>query len=376
MRIGVDLRPLLTRSPSGVSYFAARVLPELVSGSSYSDEVVGFANSWRGVDLRLDVPDSVRRVFTRYPNKFLHGAMMVAGAPRLEWFNPLAEVWFLPNFDFFATNKPYVVTVHDLSFVHFPQFYSAKQRAWHRLIGVRGVLRRAAAVVAVSESTKADVVETFGVAGERVFVAPLAPTIGGEVGMEKIEEVRARYGLPERFVLNFGDVSVRKNVVGLVEAFARVKTAAGLVIGGAMGFGSADVVRVIAGLPAEVRGRIRLIGYVRDEDRAALYAAASVFVYPSYAEGFGLPPLEAMSVGVPVVASDIPAHVEVLGDDALLADPYNVVEIVMGIEGFLEDSELAREFGERGRRRAALYDWGRTGREVRAAIQFAHDRSK
>src|SRR5687768_16505636 len=171
MRVIVDIRPLLEPRRSGVGTYTAEMAKALADRGRH--EYALFANGLRS-EPPADLPPvsgRVTRHFSRYPNRLLNASFAILGRPRFESLTGPADVAYLPNLNFAATSLPLIVTVHDLSFVRFPRFFSAKQRLWHAAVGAGRTLRRARTVIAVSEHTKRDVAETFGIPEDRIAVA-------------------------------------------------------------------------------------------------------------------------------------------------------------------------------------------------------------
>ncbi len=270
---------------------------------------------------------------------------------------------------------PTVVTVHDLSFMRYPQAFPPVQRAYLRS-QVRRSLRAARRVIAVSEATKRDVVALFGVPASLIDVvyngvdASFRPAPAAEV-----EAFRRRLGLPPRFILHLGTLEPRKNLPRLVRAFARVQAgdsgqpAVKLVLAGGAGWDYDAIYAEVArqGLEQEVL----FPGYIADEELAWWYRAAAVFVYPSLLEGFGLPVLEAMACGAPVVTSNVSSLPEVAGDAALLVDPTSVDALAEALLRLLDDAALAEEMAARGPAQAAHFPWSRTAAETAAVYRRA-----
>ncbi len=355
MRVIVDIRPLLEPKRSGVGTYTAEIAKALVRRGAHDYAL--FANGRTRVPE--DVPPPSPRVthrFSRYPNRLLNAAFAFLGAPAIERLAGPADVVYLPNLNFAATRLPLVVTVHDLSFVRFPKFFSSKQRLWHAAVGTASLIRRARMVVAVSEHTRRDVIETFGVPEDAVAVA--GPGVGPAYGPRPDDEkarVRAKYRLGRPFFLFLGAIEPRKNIVGLIDAYERVDADLDLVIAGGKGWLYEDVFRRAAKSPK--RDRIRFVGYVDETDKPALYSAAEALVYPSYYEGFGMPPLEAMACGTPVVASHVSSLGEVVGDAGLLVDPEDAEDIASAMRAVTGDRRLAAELRARGAERARRYTW-------------------
>lgn len=367
MRIIIDIRPLLEPRRSGVGTFTAEATKALAARGAHDYAL--FANG-RGTTVPDDVPAESPHIahrFSTLPNRLLNASFAFLRRPRLESLAGPADAVWLPNLNFVATSLPVAVTVHDLSFARYPRFFTAKQRLWHRMIDPRRTLRRASAVIAVSEHTRLDVVETYGISPDKVAVAHpgINATFKPQTDAE-MRRVREKHGLHRPFFLFLGVIEPRKNVAGLIAAFARCTADADLVIAGGRGWLSDDAFRAAARSPK--KGRITFLGYVDEADKAALYAAAAAFVYPSFYEGFGIPPLEAMAVGTPVIASRTSSLGEVVGDAGLLVDPRSPAEIADAMDAVFADLGLAETLRQRGRERARRFTWERTAASLEAAF--------
>jgi len=253
---------------------------------------------------------------------------------------------------------PTVVTIHDLRVLHAPQEFRPWFRQYARVVIPR-LARRAARVITVSETTRRDVMEHLGLPEDRVVTVPNGVTISGQPSALR------EYHLPPRYVLSVGTLEPRKNLIRLFEAvrlLAQRPATRDIVLVHAGGYGwlAQDIVRA-ARAPA-LQGRVRLLGYVTEEDLAGLYRQAQLLAYPSLAEGFGLPVLEAMAAGCPVVTSDRSSLPEVAGGAAVLVEPECVEAIAEGIRHVWEDDVLAADLKARGRARARLFSWERTAR--------------
>lgn len=251
-----------------------------------------------------------------------------------------------------------VFTLHDLSFLTCPETHLPSNR-WFLRVAVPVFLRRADAVICISDHTKRDAVRYYGLDDPKVFVVPEGVDERfGPVSDEQTAAVRARYSLPESFILFVGTIEPRKNLVTLLDAFHALRSEGRperLVIVGRKGWlHEATFARVRElGLESEVL----FLGYVADEDLPALFGAASVFAFPSLYEGFGLPPLEAMSCGTPVVCSDSSSLPEVCGDSAILVPPRDARALANALRRVLEDPALRGDLRERGIKQAAKFTW-------------------
>lgn len=245
-----------------------------------------------------------------------------------------------------ATTLPCAVaTFHDL-FVMTSEYSTPDFRA--RFTGqARDAASRATAVIAVSEFTRQQVIAHLGVAADRVHVVHHGVrAIGGLGGPEKIRE---------QTILSVGAIQKRKNIARLVEAFETVGTDWRLVLAGSAGYGSEELLARIAKSPAS--GRISVLGYVTAEELAGWYARCSIFAFPSLDEGFGMPVLEAMAAGAPVLTSNRSALPEVAGDAALLVDPENGEALEIALRDLTQSEDLRHDLTRRGRLRAQLFTW-------------------
>jgi glycosyltransferase involved in cell wall biosynthesis len=329
MRVAIDVRSLMEGRLSGVEVYTIQLLRELTREASDIDWQL-FYNAWQPVPMP-HFSNVQWRAF-RWPNKLLNATQYWLGQPTWDSLVP-ADVFFMPNFRLLplAPTKPLVVTVHDISFERFPEFYSLKRRLWHRFMRPQELLKRADHIIADSTATRDDLAELYGIELPRMSV--IYPGISLDVS----GDVRAWRPLPQKFILYLGTLEPRKNVVSLVEAFSAIADTIpqDLVIAGSPGWLTKPVERAIAESPQ--RHRIHRLGFVPDELKGSLYAAADLFVYPSFYEGFGFPPLEALLAGTPVVTSYNSSLPEVVGEWATLIDPYKPAELATVLQELLRN---------------------------------------
>ena len=256
-----------------------------------------------------------------------------------------------------------VLTIHDLSQLLHPETHETRSvnRARRRL---PRMARVADAIITPTETVRGDVCELLKVSQDKVFAVPeAARACFRPLPLPETVAVRNRLGVADDFLLAVGTLEPRKNLSVLVSAFAELGNThpnIQLVIAGGRGWLSGPLFETIRQSP--VRDRIVLTDYLHDDDLQALYSSCRVFIYPSIHEGFGLPPLEAMACGAPVIASRIPALEETAGAAALLFDPKSVAELVRKILELLNNDEARRELASAGRRRAAEFSWERSAR--------------
>ncbi len=294
---------------------------------------------------------------------------------RLGWASPFTiealvgpvDVFHGPNYFLPAQRgqAALLITVHDLSALRYPDWHPARRTFMHRM-ALRQTARAVNHVITDTEAIRAEVMEYLGVPPERVTAIHLAVAPGFRLRRDpELKLFLDRWGLlPGEYLLFAGAIEPRKNLIRLLEAISflqqRRPDVPPLILAGPPGWRNQEIYnRVAAAGPG-----VRYVGYLAGEELAALMAGCAVFVMPSLYEGFGLPVLEAMTCGVPVVTSRGGALEEVAGDAAILVDPLDIDEIAAGIEKVLDDTALREAMVEKGLARAAQFSWERTARET------------
>jgi glycosyltransferase involved in cell wall biosynthesis len=372
-RVALDGLPLQVRS-AGIAVYTDGLVRALARQHPETEFVLfGMAAAALGVlQRRSEGPDGApwpsnvrwHRALS-YP---LRMGYPLAGMPRVL---PLpsrlraCDLFHATNFAAPRTGAtPLVVTVHDLALLRFPELGTAALR---RIVeGVRDSVATARRIIAVSQATRRDLIELLQVPEDKIRVVysgcderfrPMAPEVART-------RVRERYGLAEPYILHVGTLEPRKNLERLVRAYTAVRQQQSipqlLVLAGPRGWLFEGLLRVIraAGLgPA-----VRLLGAVPADDLPALYAAAEVFTFPSLYEGFGLPVVEAMACGVPVIASTGSSLPEIAGDAALYVDPHDESALAAALYRVLTDAPLRLELRDKGLERARAYSWERCAR--------------
>lgn len=253
-----------------------------------------------------------------------------------------------------------VVTIHDVTFDMLPQRYTPSRRWYMRAITRLGSMR-ADRVIVPSSWVRSALIRRYGTPAERIHVVPLAPARGTrrEMNEAHLAEVGKRYGLPGRFLLSVGTLEPGKNRETLMQALTILQRRGRhlpLVVAGQQGW--------LTDTSGETREDVHYLGYVPDEDLPALYTRAEAFLFPSWLEGFGLPPLEALACGTPVISSNRPAMTEMLGDAVLFADPANAQAWSDSIQLLTGDAALRGRLIARGLERAASFSWERAAQET------------
>ena len=271
---------------------------------------------------------------------------------------------------------PVVVTIHDLSFEHLPETFNRRSRAQLRLT-VRRTARKAAQILTLSEFSRRDIVDTYRIAPDRVSVTPAAAPshfkpIEDETELRKIREI---YGIERDYILSVSSIQPRKNLIRLIEAYSCLRglrpegKLPQLVLVGKRAWLDNETFR--AAQRHSANNDIAFTGYVAEKDLPALYSGATCFVYPSFFEGFGLPILEAMQCGAPVIGGNRTSIPEVVGNAGLLFDPFNTNSLVQALTRVLDDLECRTALRTRGLARAKEFDWKQTALMTLQAYQKA-----
>jgi glycosyltransferase involved in cell wall biosynthesis len=356
IRVGVESTALLTPR-TGVGQMVTNLLTTLSARDDL--EVIAFAVTLRGRGaLSYEVPRHVRARTRHIPARLTRMLWRHLPIPRAELWTGRVDVVHAPNFVAPPAHAPVIATVHDLTFVWYPELSTPDTLTFPRYIQL--AIDRGAVLHVVSDFVASEVRDHFDIEPERVVrvYSGLVPSAGGDPARGR------RLAGSDRYVLALGTVEPRKNLPNLVKAFDAV---AGddrdlvLLVAGPDGWGVEDFDAAVD--DAQHGERIRRLGYVDDHDRRDLLAGATVLAYPSIYEGFGHPPLEAMQSGIPVVASNAGALPEVLGDAALLPDPHDVDALAQALHTVLSDGDVRAQLITRGYERVKRYTWDRAGAE-------------
>jgi glycosyltransferase involved in cell wall biosynthesis len=382
-RIAVDARPAAYAEKTGIGYYTWHLLQHFPKVDPASTYVAWYLNFGRLMGRRDDrfgdrIPKEIEERSTPFPARWFERLSERFDAPRVEWFVRF-DVLFAPNFVPPPTHtRRLVLTVHDLAFKLFPETAPQSTRWW--LARIDRALAQAARIIAVSEATRRDLIELYEVPDDRVTVIPhgVDHDVFRPPRAADVAAVRSRFGIGTTpYLVVLGGIEPRKNLQRLVEAFARLPSDLEVTLvlaGGRTAWNPEgwDLLRLaIEGLPAEIRRRLVITGYVTEKEKVSLLGGSEALVYPSLYEGFGLPVLEAMACGAPVLTSNVSALPEVAGDAAMLVDPTDSAAIEDGMERLIRDDGLRARLRTAGRERALGFDWAATARRTAAVLHEA-----
>jgi glycosyltransferase involved in cell wall biosynthesis len=365
MRVAIDARKL---HDFGIGTYIRNLLRQLARIDRQTDYIL--LSPAQDLDVASQLGPNFRAVLEPSPNYSLREQLHVPWVLRRE----RPDVFHAPHYVLPpAVTCRSVVTIHDCIHLMFPQYLPNKMAYAYARASMWAAVKRSDRILTVSEASKRDILHFFNVAPEKIVVVYNA--IDDHFWLtppdDEVARVRERYQLDHQFILYVGNIKPHKNLVRLIEAFAELRRTGFeelklLIIG--------DEISKLPSLRRAVHGHklhkhVRFLGYVSDDTLRVLYRLAALFAFPSLYEGFGLPPLEAMASGTPVVASNQSSLPEVTGDAAVLVDPYDVASIVDGMRRVLSDATLAADLRRRGPARAREFSWARSVDQTRTVYQ-------
>lgn len=380
MRIAIDIRALTDTQTTGVGFYTWRLVEALAKQAPHHEFWL-FASGSQNVLRRLPAfkRANIHVHTATIPNRLLSALMLLPGGPTLESFLPVTvDLWLFPKNNFLKTHLPYWLTVHDLAFEIFPEFITSKARLFERLVRSRQLAAHATGLFAVSASTAQDLEQYWGVHRRRIHITPLGVEHENYTAKQQPSDknYRATYDLNRPYLLALATQEPRKNLESIIDAYSLFRTrhphSLPLVLAGAEGWKRQPLDTAIA--RSQFREDIFVLGYIPEKHKAALYRGASCFLFPSFYEGFGLPVLEAMACGLPVITSVTSSLPEIVGTAGLLVDPFNVNDIVSGLEQLFDPTHgkaLRAELSRAAIEQARSFTWELTAQTTLRAIEGA-----
>ncbi len=370
MRIGL-LTYGLDRAPTGIGRYAIELLHAMAALASDHDLVLLSTEQSDRHQLWERFEHHALKGCQKLPMLMTYGNVLLKQAAKRYKLDLIHDPNSIAPFIGLPPTTKRIVTIHDAFSYIYPQTQS-RLDTWRYRYMLPGVLRTTDAVITNSQQSHQDIAQYLNVPGANMHIIPygMHPRFTPIPAALAANEVRQKYGITQPYLLYVGGINARKNIARLFEAFAQVHERHPelvLVIGGARQWRFKEIDAAFEQLGLE--NKVLFTGYLNNEDLPTLYSGAAAFVFPSLYEGFGIPPLEAMACGTPVVTSNVSSLPEVVGDAALTVDPYDVGALAAAIERALTDTALRAELRARGLARAAKFTWERAARETIAVYE-------
>lgn len=351
-KIAIDVSALRQKDLSGVGKYLKNVLGRLLLIDD-KNEYFLFSFGQKDISLNLDLLNkkNVHYIHKKIPSKVFFLLNFLFHIPHLDVLKfankkrKMDIVW-LPNFNPCSLKykkTKLITTIHDLSFVKYREFLNFKRKLWHDFLKIIKIIKRSNKLIAVSENTSMDLQNVYKVSKDKIVVSLLGidRRFCKIEDISLLEDIKSKYNLPDNFLLFIGVKEPRKNILSILKAFSKLKNEnIHLVIVGSCGWKEKNWKNYYNSLEKNIKSRIIILDYVNDEDLPAFYNLAKIFVWPSYYEGFGLPPLEALACSCPVVASNNSSMPEILKDSAIFIEAFNVENLYVAINELLEDKNL------------------------------------
>ncbi len=379
MKIILDARVLGHGTASGISGYTYNLYNHLLTNSP-EHEFVLYYSGLRKRELPsawLSLPNvSIRQINT--PNKLLDLSMRTIGLPMIER-KTKADIIFSPHFNILTTeHTPRVITIHDISFIHRSDFFSPRQMFWHWLQNYREQIHRAKHIITVSEFTKNDLVQTLHIAPEKISVvySGIDPSLRKlDTNNHELISFQKKYELTAPYLLYLGAFEPRKNIDSLIQAFAILKKNPDfadykLVLVGKPGWHANKLVKQAHA--TKYKNDILFLTNITDHERIFVYNGARVFIYPSFFEGFGFPPIEAQACGVPVIYGDRAALPEIISSSGIAIDPWKVSRLAQTIIKLDTTRELRDQLIQSGLTNCKRFNWNTAAKQTLNIIAETH----
>lgn len=379
MRIGVDIRCLLTGQKSGIEQYTIKLLEYLLQ-LDYKNTYVLFYVSYRNIDEKMDqlvqeypflAKDNVEIKTLKWINfpLLLHALWKPLEWPKVDKICGGLDIMWLPSPRLLPVSSKcrLIITFHDLIFELFPQFYTRQSRLWQWQMNYPYLARMATNILTISKSTKNDLIKLYEISPEKIKIvyAGVDELYFRNPDIETTEQLRKKFKINDQFIYYIGSLEPRKNILSIIrslhyfyESKALKSDKIKLVISGSKSWLTNTIFDEIKKLGLE--NKVIFTGTVSEVEKIAFLHMAQVFVFPTFYEGFGLPVLEAMAAGCPVITSNVSSLPEVTDGAAVLVDPNNQSEINLALEKVLLNAQFANLLATKGKLQAKKFSWTKT----------------
>lgn len=376
MKIFFDVRPIFSPITSGIPQYVRHLTKELIKQKKPDYEYLFFVNSFRSYKSEMPELNGFQKINFGISNRILTLSTFLFSFPKIDKLVK-ADVFYSFHFDNLSllNKNSRILTIHDLSFLYFPHFFNLKRNVWHHFQNVEKQIKEAGKIITVSHFSKETILEKFKIKEEKVEVVyPGVSSFFRKINKddEGLKNFIREKNINYPFILNVSTIEPRKNHLGLIKAFKMLKTKKTfsdlkLIIVGGKGWKYKEIFKYVE--KNDLKDDVIFWGEAKNEELLYLYNLASLFVYPSFFEGFGFPPLEAQAIGVPVLSSSRTSLKEVLGDGALFFDPFKIYEIEEALEVGMLNTSLREELIEKGFQNVVKFKWEKTAQNILEIIE-------
>ncbi len=372
MKIAIDIRPLRDVM-TGIGRYLYKLVDALSEQDKHNEYLLFWSNLTIPPPKSLPKTKNMRVISYRIPGKAITALWAYTSFPQIETFTGPIDVFHAPCFQVPPAGRAArVFTIHDLIPITNPEL-AIPSSVRHFRPRAKHYAKRADIIVAISKATARDIINYLDVPEEKISVIYQGTTFLPKPSGVKMAEVRKKYALSPNYILFVSRLDPRKNIARLLKAFeiSGLSSDWELVIAGPKGWRMEETNRIWNSLTC--KSQIRRLNYIEDEELSALYGGAAFLAFPSLMEGFGLPILEAMSVGCPVLTSNVSSMPEVGGGAALYVDPFSVESISAGLIKLANDSALRSKLSQLGYHQAAKFTWDKTASQMIEVYKKAFD---
>lgn len=362
MRIAIDAHSLGTKSAGKETYI--QNLLDALSRIDKENEYLIYTSA----DAVLNFPSNYKVIKIKTKNRWLR-LLYLRSSLKKNSPDIYHCQYFLPPF----FDSPSVITIHDTSFLTHPECFTNREKLIFKFLN--NSIRRAKKIITISNFSKNELLKYFKIPREKIDIISLAANeiFKPDIHHSAIHKIKLKYSLPDNYILYVGRFTIWKNIPVLIKAFSffkkQDKAGFKLVLAGKNDRKSKDLKRLVSEL--NLWEEVKFIDYLYGADLSAVYNAAKLFVFPSFYEGFGMPPLEAMACGIPVITSNASVFPEVLGDAATMIDPYDAEGLAKAMEKLLSDNALREKMILKGLEQAKKFSWINTAQKTLAAYKEA-----
>ena len=364
MNILIDVRSIMDDNYSGVGEYTFNLLNNLFKIDNKNQYFL-FYNNFSKVIMPNwhEQYNNVKLCGFNYPNKLINTSFKLTNYPKISnLIKQKIDLTFIPNINFLSLNskEKTILTIHDLSFELYPSFFSIKRRLWHKIVNPQKLCSCADEIIAVSNNTKKDLINKYKLPENKITV--IYPGVTKNFFQTPLQEksniIKEKYKLPEKFILFLGTIEPRKNIIGLIDSYELLRDKYNhnipLVLAGGKGWLVKKIYK--RANKCKYKKDIIFLDYVLKEEKKYLYDLATLFVFPSFYEGFGFPPLEALACNTPVINSYTGSLCEIMKNKSLMVDPYDVNQLTFLMhQALLSNNNVLNKKVDK-----ELYSWKKT----------------